>query len=58
MKKKRRLKIRRTTDAEIDVFCQSVEAILEQIKLRSLSKKSKKAKDLLPSEEEIMSLLK
>jgi len=44
MKKTRRSKNKKMTDAEIELFCQSVEDVLGKIKDRSASKKGKKAK--------------
>jgi tRNA C32,U32 (ribose-2'-O)-methylase TrmJ len=57
MKKSRHTK-KKLTDEEIELFCQSVEDVLTQIKIRSESKKSKKPKkkDLIISEKEINAL--
>lgn len=56
MKKLKRSKHKSFTDAEIELFCRSVEDVLTQIKVRSSSKKGKKAKskELLISEEELL----
>ncbi len=57
MKKIKRSK-KQLTDAEIELFCQSVEDVLTQIKERSETKKSKKSKkkELILSAKEIKSL--
>jgi hypothetical protein len=57
MKKIKRSK-KQLTDTEIELFCQSVEDVLTQIKERSETKKSKKPKkkELILSAKEIKAL--
>jgi hypothetical protein len=57
MKKIKRSK-KQLTDTEIELFCQSVEDVLTQIKVRSETKKSKKPKkkELILSAKEIKAL--
>lgn len=53
MSKLKRSKHKSFSDAEIDLFCRSVEDVLTQIKTRSCLKKGKKAKSkelLIPEE--------
>ncbi len=66
MKNLKRTRNKKMTDAEVELFCQSVEDVLTQIKERSESTKTKKSRskkkkanppiyddDVSPSEEEL-----
>ncbi|MBI4843939.1 MAG: hypothetical protein HY809_06405 [Nitrospirae bacterium] len=55
MKKHKRSRVKHLTDAEIDMFCKSVEDILVKIKDKSSSKKGRRgrAKDILIADEDV-----
>ena len=59
MKNQKRFKNKQMTDTEIEIYCQGVDEILTRIKDRCGNKERKKRKDedVMPSEEELMTVL-
>jgi hypothetical protein len=55
MRKQKRFRNKRLTDADIDLYCRSVEEVLTKIHVRSSTKKGK-AKQNKKSEEELVTV--